>query len=367
MQRNMGRILAVVLSATFPRIFVRIIGYSCGIVPTVVKTFVLFAIELLSMYVYYASVSYGYIGCLVGAFSCSVLIYPCGNPGMTDADYDQASFEKMGHVVTGVLIMTVVDVCFGQERASTSAIKHLLQTMLKLDAWLQAIFIQRKPNGDANPRFVDEFKYRDDIAILKTMKKAARQAIKHFNPKKQGDDIRNCIHLSANLSLEADLEPRYERRPWQKDFFNLQVKHCSSLRHRLQVIENVMMGMSNQADGYSSFQKLHEYAAWKRVKEELVRASGHAVKMTQMVLRNETGKQSLMAQCANSLEETNKIEGMDDLFKEINALGGYRYPSNSQVHSMESDDICRLNVMLLHLEEIMEVLAKMEKNCLRHP
>merc|ERR1719269_529727 len=77
--KNLGRLQAVCIGNIAPHIIVRIFGTACP-APRIVASIVAMGMwEIISCYVFYASSTYGYIGCLVAAFSLSQLIYPCSD------------------------------------------------------------------------------------------------------------------------------------------------------------------------------------------------------------------------------------------------------------------------------------------------
>lgn len=280
---------------------------------------------------------------------------------MTVEEYKLASFSKLTQVVMGVVIMSLVDVVLAPERASTTATKHLLHALMKLDTWFQAMFINRHPTGKANAKR-DDFRCRADIM---DDRKTARAEVKTFPGKPQGVAVSQKLALAKMLGNEANFEPRYYRAPWPTAFFDSQVASCEALRHHLAVIEQVLMGIPTQNSYYSSFADLRESDVWKLMKEDIMNTFGQALQMTQTILQNETGKQKhLLANRIEDLDGADTIENMGKFFQLVNTQSGMRYPTDSEITTMEDDDICRLNVILMLFEEGVIHIADMMKSCL---
>jgi hypothetical protein len=378
--KNMGRIQAVVIGALVPHILTQLLGATCGGFPyyrSMAKIVVFFLYEVLACYIYYSSKQFGYIGCLVAAFSCGVLCYPCAAPvdAKTTAENENtaeiAAFAKMSATILGVIIMTVVDLCLASERASAGANRTFLESFLKLDSWFQGIFLPRGHSGIIEADELAKLKCRADVA---SDHHAAKHCVKKFEGQSLASDVSENLAKAMNLGGEADQEPRYYRAPFKSEFFSAVVKCACELRHNLAVIEDVYCGVSKEdAHKYTLFSFLRDGGAgndagkkaWDDVRLDVINTMGNAFEMMQSVLENETGKPSTkIKEKMAELEGADKIDAMEDLVRQINS-GDVKYPDDPAVLSMDCDTICRMNVVLMLLESSIEHVSGMLKECLK--
>jgi len=77
--KNLGRLQAVCIGNIAPHIIVKIFGTACSTPRIVASVIAMACWEIVTCYVYYASSTYGYIGCLTAAFALYQLIYPCSD------------------------------------------------------------------------------------------------------------------------------------------------------------------------------------------------------------------------------------------------------------------------------------------------
>jgi hypothetical protein len=322
-------------------------------------TFWLF--EVLACYIFYDSPTFGYIGCLVAAFAVGVLAYPCGASGTSEDAFDIAQFSKMTNTILGVIIMTLVDMVLASERASTGANREFCSGVLMIDTWFQSMFFVR--NTDSTVVSDKEFKCRADIA---SDHKTAKHVVKTFHGKSYASSVSGTLGLAAMLGREANMEPRYHRTAWKVDFFSAVVRQAYNLRQDLAVIEQVMCGVKkNGVSSYSAFNTVKNSDAWKSVRDDVINTLGNCFEMVQAVLENETGApMPVMKEKMSELEGADSIEAMGDLFKAINA-SGLAYPDDKAVTSMEDDEICRLNVVLMLFDSCIEHMSEMLKESLK--
>lgn len=364
LQKNMGRIQAVVIGAVVPHILVMVMGTACTTFWIGVRMLVLFLFETITCYIYYSSPTYGYIGLLAAAFALPSLIYGCGAApsAAEEKAFGIACFVKMTQTVLGVILMTCVDMVLASERASDGAQKNLLKAVMDIDVWLQGAFLERDATGSIDDSQRSKLKCRADIANDHGY---AKEVIQCFTGQRQKGTIHNLICMAEALGKEANMEPRYNRAPWQNAFFEHACRKARALRLNLVVIENVLMGTRRRdVESYADFKRVRDSAQWEAVRADIQKTMGNALEMIQAILENETAKpMAHIKKKLDELEGMDKIEGMPDLFISINKAG-IKYPADKDIKSMEHDEICRLNVLLMLFDSNVEEIAEMIKQCL---
>jgi len=365
----MGRIQAVVIGAVVPHILYMLMGTACSPHLIVVRMVVLFLFETVCIYIAGASSSFGYIGCLAGAFALTSLIYPCGaTPTAADEQtYGVASFVRMTQTTIGVLIMTVIDMALSSARASDGAQVNLLRGLMYIDAWFQAAFLQRSPDGTLGPKEMSKMKCRADIIDVAGGHELSKDAVQSIHGTRTKGTVLNIMNLAAMFGVEADKEPRYHRGAWPASFFSFQCRKALALRANLNMAESVLRGVKRSgATEYTEFAVIRAKPAWQAVQNDVTDTMGTMIGMIQAILMNEFGtplQQHIQDQLQN-LEDADKIEKMPQLFSAINA-SGLRYPADAGDKAMDNDEICRLNVLLMLFESNVDTIAGMMKECLK--
>jgi len=369
LHKNMMRLQAVCVGSILPHIITRILGQSCGMSKIIPQGFAIMGWELLTNYVYYSSSTWGYVGCLTGAFGSTVLVFPCvGNKTETAAEaaaeaaaaetgFQAASFEKMTETAIAAVVMTLVDMALMSQRASTMATEKVLEAFLALDAGMQAGFSKRKHTGACK---------RGCIKVRTTVELSDRAfagRVARCSPDDRSQDsILGLLSSASTLGNEADKEPRYHRVAWPEGFFSGLVQQGYVLEANLHVLEQVLMGSDGTySDVFGSIRDLEPFA---KVRDDMLRTSEDCLHMVQAVLQNETGKELYqLVDKMNSLEKVESIDSMPELMEAING-SGLKYPAMVG-SSMEDDIICRMNVALMLYESIVHTLAAIVKDCIR--
>jgi hypothetical protein len=405
--KNLNRIQAVVIGALVPHIITQVIGSHAIWYVTVGKVCAYYAFEALACYIYYSSANFGYVGCLVAAFACSVLVYPSlslsqGDSGDSDA-YKRSIFTKMTNTILGVLIMTVVDLCLSSEKASAAANRKFLQSFMMLDSWYQSMFFPRiaADDGALDKSQRGLIKCRADIA---TDHDAAKAAIKHFHGQRFPKEVTACLNEAKLLGAEAEQEPRYYRSSFKSSFFEACVNATYELRHNLAVAESAYQGASritqeqyklfsefikerkvwksssqksaekeenkseeddDSEEEHATMSEFENLKEWQDMRADVVKTMGNCFEMMQAILENETNQPNkMLKEKMSQLEGAGVLESMQPLINKINT-GYLQFPEEADVISMDEDIICRLNVMLMLFESSIENVEVMLKECLK--
>jgi len=363
MVKNLGRLQAVVLAAIVPHVIARLQGTSCDPAIASLKAFSIFAFEVLTCYIYYSSATYGYIGCLTAAFALSTLIYPCtlessAEAAASELTYSFAQYTKILQTTIACIVMMTVDSILSGGRASDLGTNSLLKALMSVDAWFQAVFMTRLPEGDVKGAMEKREDFMKDAAFAKEIQRT-------FNGPRQTGTISGHLNMADMLGAEADKEPRYHRAAWPTAFFNRCVRIGHILRANLNMVEQVLQGSRSESLYTDIFGKIRETREWKAVQDDVVNTLGDAIFMVQEVLHNETAKPLPdVAEKAATMENSDKLEAMDALFVTINK-SGLKYPPDQGLDSLEEDVICRINVILMLMDASVGNVADMTKECLK--
>jgi hypothetical protein len=277
-----------------------------------------------------------------------------------DDAYSFMQYTKILQTTIAVIIMMVVDSILSGGRASDLASQSLVRGLIHIDVWFQAAFTTRdSETGDA----IDELTSREDI--LKDKEFAKEVASIKAQDRKRGT-IMALLSSAASLGAEADKEPRYHRIAWPSSFFSTVVHQGQILRANLNLVEQVLMGANSDSLYDDVFSKIRSSQAWNSVRNDVVNTLGEAMYMVQEVLHNETDKPLPdMIERAKKLEGAETLDDMPSLIKVINQ-SGLKYPQEgTKITSLEEDNICRINVVLMLMDASVGNIADIVKACLQ--
>jgi hypothetical protein len=360
LQKNLGRLQAVTLGKVLPFIIIQAMGTMCGTVRMCAQFFVIFLWEMLTSYIYYSSATYGYIGCLLAAQGLGVLIFPCTDAKADIAANQFAAYTAICQSTIGVICMTAVDLWLAGSTAAELAADNYKCAMLVIDAYFQACLVKRKPNGDLYERGHIVERLKIDVKDRSIIKDVAKKK----NTRTPGM-IFKYLHKAEVLCNEANLEPRYYRTPWPVEYFTAVTKAAHVLRANLLEFEHVLKGPRH--DYTDIFACCRDLEPFKRIHEDIVNTMDHVLTMVDTILKNDTGKPIHSALLKlKELEQIDKLEDMQALFDELNKSKAValQYPDVAP-DTLESDLLCRLNVVFMIMESTVEKVSEILKWCIR--
>jgi hypothetical protein len=371
-QKNLGRLQAVLISQVVPHLITTVLGTSCWIPRIIVQGLVMIGWEIVTCYVYYSSATYGYIGCLIAAFGVPTLAYPCSAPLtgsaaiLADQTFQVAAFTKLVQTTIAIIVLTCVDLCLATDRASTKGRDAIKHSYLAIDAGLQGVFALRHTKGVKNGTLKPgQLKERLDIDLTAAEKaKAAGKKFKILLETGQRAPglIAGLLSNATYFVGQAALEPRYWMAPWATVYFDGLVRSGYLLRADLLQIERSLLdSKGHYTDIFATFRESESFG---KVARDLTETMHDMMVLMQGVIDNETKKPlgdfllSKMSQC----EGVDQLDEMEHLWNRINQ--DMQYPKEHP-KTMEDDDVCRLNVALMMMESACENIANVIKACIK--
>lgn len=372
-QKNLGRLQAVLISQVVPHLIVAVLGTSCNWVRIGVQALAMIGWELITCYVYYTSTTYGYIGCLTAAFGIPTIAYPCAAPLTgaaalaADTAFQVASFTKLVQTTMAIIILTSVDLVLATDRASTLAIDNIKHAYLAIDAGLQAVFGQRHTKGSKNGA-VKSGQVQKRPSIELTAQNRAKAKGKAWKLKLETGQrapgfINDLLVQSEFFGGQAALEPRYWMAPWSVDYYDTLLRSGYLLRADLLQIERALLDTKGKY--HDLFEKFRGSEAFQRVGQDLTDTMADCMFLVQGILANDTKKpmgEQLLSKM-NQCEGVDELDAMGDLWDQINT-SDLKYPPTPP-KNLEDDEICRLNVTLMMMESAIETIAGVIRACIK--
>lgn len=274
LKRNMGRFQGVVIGTIFPHLFFDWFS-ECNWTHEITLVVILFLFEWISMYVYYASEEYSYVGCLVGAFGANALCQGCGrNPNTMKTLY-----LIMEQNAVGIAVLTVVDLIFAPERASDLANHQMSQVEAHGGKKGQMGNLPLLQYGLATALNLDPTPVEEEDAFQQYGRVVQPERFSDWN-RKAIRQIRNA----TNLCDEAEAEPRYMRRPWPRKFYEDANMVCQGLRTDIIALTDAVGSQFMRIDDREIlFNKNQEF---KRFVHKLIKSFSTVANMVRLALKH---------------------------------------------------------------------------------
>jgi len=273
LKKNLGRLQGVVIGTIFPHLFFDWFS-ECSFVHELTLVVILFFIEWISLYVYFSSDDFGYVGCLVGAFGASAISQGCGRSPNTI----KSLYLVMEQNAVGIALLTLVDLVFAPERASDLANRRMClepsASKRQNDILGMLPLLQ---HGLAGALDLD---LQAEEAPTQHIPQMQKEGFGEWNMKA----IRQ-LRQSMRLCDEAYAEPRYMRRPWPYKLFADVVMVCQGLRVDIIALTDAM-GAQVAAQRGRSDNFFNENQEFRKFARKLVRAFNSVSHMVRLALKH---------------------------------------------------------------------------------
>merc|ERR1712203_379130 len=116
----------------------------------------------------------GFVGLLVAAFGGPILVYSCTDASQKDVAaaedaFEIAAYNKILMCTSCVIVLIIVDLICAREHASTKAINEVCKAMVRIDAAVKSVFVERAVDGTVQGgpvenRYHEKLRFRDSGA-----------------------------------------------------------------------------------------------------------------------------------------------------------------------------------------------------------
>jgi hypothetical protein len=241
----------------------------------------------------------------------------------------------------------------------------MFKGLVSIDCCFQACFKVR----DASSAVIDEEplvareNITEDAKFLPMLESQLKK-----NTKLVSDTIMGHLSTAGQLGGEADQEPRYWRAPWPLPFFESMVRTGHILHANLKMVEQVLEGAQQDALYDDIFKAIRQLPAWKSMGNLAIQQLWESIIMAKDVLDNVRGVPApdIAANAIARETEDSRADSFKALFKSINTKSGLKFPpKGSRLKSLEYDQICRVNVVLMLMDASLDESNNITKECLK--
>lgn len=297
-------------------------GEVCGLLAVTV-------LEFLSMYLYFASSSFGYVGLLLGAFGASHLLISC--------DSGESSEEVYGVMLQqflAILSVTIADLCIGNVSSATLAVQAYCKMSDAIGQSLKEFLCLHLDSGE-----------RSDIPPAKSHRK---EVLAHYaNVDAQGH--------------EAPLEPRWYRTPWRGTLWNKMEKFTLAISDQMAVMEYA--ALEGHAGG-GARRATVDSANMREASDAVFHRAQSVFLLCEKLMMHENNApfdlpkpllKGLLSQKSLNLESR-----LPDILKDVNELLKHSDEDKEPLEKLTQDDSCQVGTYLLMLDYLMKNLNKIE-------
>jgi len=201
MVKNLGRIQGVVLGSIVGQI-VHSLFDSTDTWSVVTLAGCLFVYALVTLFTYYSSEQYSYLGCLLAGFGCGQMLIGTGGAHVAHSLDKAGGYDKISTTVCATSLVVLFDMVFPPGRASEFAHKSLAEVVELLERALSRHF----------DRSVEHVRFHKG-------------------------ELHDAVARAESMGKEASAEPRYWRTQWRGGVFSDVVRAAYQIRYSLAAME----------------------------------------------------------------------------------------------------------------------------------
>lgn len=328
--KNMGRVQGVVLGCVFGQMVYALFAW-CAWWGYVVICLSVILWLISTLFVYYNSSEFGYIGCLMAAFGTKYMLQGCSNEQFLPTN----TYYTIINTVVGITIMTFCDMTITQTPTS-----HLASNAL-MDAW----DMYAKAVNDLFDPSVEQVRFHHGLLLGK-------------------------LAEATRLGDEAAKEPRFYRTPWRARLFEHAVKAMFLIRMYLCVME--CGAAKNGRDGNKksyTVTRIENMKAFDEVKKDISTKIAQ-IRMLFSIFTYERDGDPFESMDMASLTASRHTEKkhIDELLKEVSSslsseeiLHSNR---NAKVETLEDVMVCELSTIVNAIDGQLDEISHLKHQIL---
>merc|ERR1719213_1250520 len=280
-----------------------------------------------TLYMYYNSVKYGIVGCLLAAFGSAAFLQGC-----TDDFADpKKAYYGIVECVVAIFIVIGVDAILSSSRSSDLAYEALLDFWQTLRSSVEGILDPKRHTEKA-----------DHGALM------------------------GKVGLCQMLAPEAIDEPRWWRTPWRKLAYADGITCATKLRLALKTMEDAIPGQDDEGskDAWSeSFDKMLALPSFEKVREGVRGKMEQLERFLDVFMKETEGKMEAFRHPSELRQWTVEVEAaIEEFMTESIAKGCF---SPEECTDLQDDDTCEISMFLSSVIEVMMAMRTFQHSILR--
>jgi len=281
-----------------------------------------------TLYMYYNSVKYGVVGCLLAAFGSAAFLTGCTD----DFSNPAHAYYSIVECVVAIFIVLAVDAVISSDRSSDLAYAAYL------DFWQT---FRGAVEGILDPNL---HTHKEDHAALMAK-----------------------VGLCERLNPEAIDEPRWWRTPWKKLAYADGITCATKLRLALKTMEDSIPGQEGEGCTEASSETLDKLLALPSFGKIREGVSGQLEQLERFikVFVHETEDTMEDLKCPAELRQWGKevAAAIEEL---VSACVARDWTPRQEASTLEDDLTCEISLFLSSLTDMMTAMLEFQRSILRH-
>merc|ERR1719420_393520 len=326
MVKNLDRLNGVVLGTIVGQLVYCSLGYCTwwGYLGICISLFVWVTGTL---YMYYNSVKYGVVGCLLAAFGSAAFLQGC-----TDDHSDPShAYYAIVECVAAIFIVLGVDAIISSSRSSDLAYAAYLDFRQTFRGAVEGIL---------NPNLHTQ---KSDHAALMAK-----------------------VSLYKMLNPEATDEPRWWRTPWRKFAYADGIACATKLRLALKTMEEAIPGQEdeNSTDAWSeAFDKMLALPSFDKIREGVGGKLEQLERFIKVFVHEKEGKMEDLKSPGELRQWSVEVAAAIEEFMTESIAKNCFDPEDNP--TLEDDETCEISIFLSSLDDMMTSMREFQHSILR--
>uniref|UniRef100_A0A7S1QZD0 Uncharacterized protein n=1 Tax=Alexandrium catenella TaxID=2925 RepID=A0A7S1QZD0_ALECA len=286
-------------------------------------------LEFFSMYLSFASQSFGYVGALLGAYGAQHLMIKCD-----EGESYEAVYGVMLQQFLAILAVTIADLCVGNVSSATLAV--------------QAYCRMSDAIGQSLKEFLCLHLDSAERAELPPPKSHRKEVLEHY------------ANVAAQGS-EAPLEPRWYRTPWRTHLWSKMETYTFSIGDQMAVLEYAALEGHN--GGGARLTVINSKTTREASENVFHRAQSVFLLCEKLMMHENNAPFELPKSLLSGLlrqQEMKLANQLEDILKEVNEGIKETDKKKEEVTTLAKDDTCQVGTYLAMLSFMMININRIE-------
>jgi len=311
----------------------------CSIWGTIGGVAAMFIFEYLSMFLYFSSVNFGYVGVLLGAYGAEHLMVGCQSGGDSAANVYSVMQEQM----LAIVAVTIGDLLVGNTSPGIAATQTFYSMTETIQSGLREFFCLDRSSevllvGDGDIRQKTKSKSYYGFAVIKDVE---------FHR----DSILGDYSMANFIGHEAPLEPRWYRTAWRENLWDAVVESSFKAGSALSVMEYAVWEGASR--GLARRAMIVSGTMEANANRLLDRANKVFLLSQKMLTHENEGPLEVSAALTEKMMQESRLELTDGDAEKIisEVMGTLEVPD--KLASLSEDDACQLAVVIQMMRNTM--------------
>jgi len=345
---------------------------ACTTMGTVLGFVVVIIFEFFAMYLYFSSSSYGYVGLLLAAYGSMNILDSCDSSSHTAASV----YTTILNQTMAIIWASLADLIVQNESAGTLASDHYFAMSKTLIKALSTLFGVDELLTSVGFGMSDDFNSwlsSGGAAMLMRMQrlvgKRGSKDVDYVKALSHRDELLASHTRAVDCGLEAPLEPRFFRLPFQEELWKGVMGTMIHMSTETVIMEYAVHERAQGGNDPGRTIKAINASRLLKAKSTMIVKRAHTIlTVARSILQLESLAHANILD-PEMIRRMNKMDflTMDDQMKDIldEIVKDLPLPTEYTVDSLVHEDYCLVAVTLLMMSSVADRINKVEDHCFK--